>query len=132
MQNFNMNYGLHDTLITAVKTKANELILSFGEGVYCLDENGRETHLTPMCQLVIKFMNNSMDQHIIIERRYKKKINEISIPEFFKLMENDRFDIDIDYYSPFAKSIMLLGYIGKYQINLILSEISEFRVLILE
>ena len=59
---------------------------------------------------------------------YKGNYHEINISDFCMSVENNKFDIVIDYYSPFAKSIVLSGYVGKYQMNLVLSEIDEVAI----
>ena len=128
MGKLNLKYGFHDTSVTDVKAEADTFILSFESGVYCLDKNGKETNLTPYCQIVIKFSDKHIDQHVIIEQRYKGNYHEINISDFFLSVENNKFDIVIDYYSPFAKSIVLSGYVGKYQMNLVLSEIDEVAI----
>ncbi len=131
MEEFYKKYGLHDACITHVSIKNSDVILHFEGGVYQLDENGKETSLTPACQLIIKCVDDNFDQHIIIERCYKRKKSEIGIEIYQKLMSENVFDIDIDYYSLFAKSILLKGYIGKDQINVIISDISGIEIIFL-
>ena len=103
MGKLNLKYGFHDTSVTDVKAEADTFILSFESGVYCLDKNGKETNLTPYCQIVIKFSDKHIDQHVIIEQRYKGNYHEINISDFCMSVENNKFDIVIDYYSPLMK-----------------------------
>ena len=76
MEEFYKKYGLHDACITHVSIKNSDVILHFEGGVYQLDENGKETSLTPACHLIIKCVDDNFDQHIIIERCYKRKKSE--------------------------------------------------------
>lgn len=66
-----------------------------------------------------------MFEHIEIERIYKKKIKEIEYDEFITLLSKYAFSIYLDYYSPFADSLLIRGSLGKYSIDFVVTEVAE-------
>lgn len=121
-------YGLHDTTINRITCTDDGIILEFDDGVYLLDETGRETVLSKKCYLEIKinfFNRQKMFEHIEIERIYKKKSEEIEYDEFITLLSKYAFSIYLDYYSPFADSLLIRGSIGKYGIDFVVTEVAE-------
>ena len=96
---FNKKYGFHDTEITKCVVSDNKVVVFFSKGIYLLDDEGRETSLTASCRMEI---------FVDIE----------------KFICKTKFDILFDYYSSFAKSILLKGYIGKYSVDFIVENIT--------
>lgn len=39
------------------------------------------------------------------------------------------FDIDIDYYSSFAKSMLLRGFIGKIKTDIMITDINKISII---
>lgn len=132
MNFLNVNYGLHDALVTKISFLHNEVVFEFKNGVYFLDANGKELKLTPFCQMLVRLVDGQLWQHIVIERRYKKKLCVLNFFEFEQLLKTDDFDIEDDYYSSFSKSMMLTGFVGKYQVNFIISEIKDVEFTFLD
>lgn len=131
MKIFNdIQYGLHDTNIHQIEINQNGIIMHFNEGVYLLNEHNKETVLTNACRLYIRidfFNSQAPYEHIIVSRIYKNKIKEIDIKEFFKYMKLNYFTVDLDFYSNFSNSILLKGYIDKFDFEIIISEIQKFE-----
>ena len=46
-----LKYGLHDTSFNTVKIGKKGISLSFNNGIYLLDENGKEKRLSKECNL---------------------------------------------------------------------------------
>lgn len=124
--NFNKKYGFHDTEITKCVVSNNKVVVFFSKGVYLLDDDGRETSLTASCRMEI-----SVDAEcclpednisVCLYRKNKRKV--IPIERFEKLIHETKFDILFDYYSSFAKSILLKGYIDKYSVDFIIENIT--------
>lgn len=123
-----MKYALHDTQINKIVCNHQGVELYFENGVYLLDETGKETAPSAPCRLVITinaFDATKIYEHIIVTQFRKSKVTEISFADFLKLLEKNTFDIDMDYYSYFGASILLKGYSGKYEIELAISEIEK-------
>ena len=47
-------YGFHDTEISSIECEGLEIKLNFDQGIYLLDENGKETVLSKPMQVVLK------------------------------------------------------------------------------
>lgn len=121
-------YGLHDTEINNVIRTDDGIILEFNEGVYLLDETGKETVLSKKCHLEIKinyFDKEKVYEHIEIILLRKKKIKEIEFNKFEDLIKTSNLSIYKDYYSPFADSFLIKGFIDKYGIEFVVTEIAE-------
>ena len=121
-------YGLHDTVINKITRTNVGIILEFDDGVYLLDDTGKETVLSKKCNLELKinfFDRQKMYEHIEIKRICKKKIEEIEYDEFEALLSKNTFTVYLDYYCPFGDSVLIKGSIGKYGIEFLVTEIAE-------
>lgn len=121
-------YGLHDTTINKITCTDGGIILQFNDGVYLLDDTGKETVLSKKCYLELKinfFDKQNMHEHIKIKRICKKKIKEIEYDKFETLLSKNTFSVYLDYYCPFADSILIKGTIDKYGIEFEVTEIAE-------
>ncbi len=121
-------YGLHDTVINRITCTDNGIIMEFDDGAYLLDNMGRETVLSKKCYLIIKinsFDRHNMYEHIEIKRIYKNKIKDIEYDEFEALLSKKSFLVNLDYYCPFADSLLIKGSIGKYGIEFVVTEVAE-------
>lgn len=121
-------YGLHDTIINRITRTNVGIILEFNDGVYLLDDTGKETVLSKKCNLELKinfFDRQKMYEHIEIKRICKKKIEEIEYDEFEALLSKNTFTVYLDYYRPFGDSVLIKGSIGKYGIEFVVTEIAE-------
>ena len=49
-----LQYGFHDTEITSIDCEGLEVKLNFDNGIYLLDENGKETILSKPMQVILK------------------------------------------------------------------------------
>ena len=121
-------YGLHDTVINKIVSTEVGIILQFDDGVYLLDDTGKETVLSKKCNLDLKinfFDKQNLYEHIEIKRIYKKKIEEIKYDEFEALLSKHTFSVYLDYYCPFGDSLLIKGSIDKYCIEFVVTEIAE-------
>ena len=121
-------YGLHDTVINKITRTNVGIILEFDDGVYLLDDTGKETVLSKKCNLELKinfFDRQKMYEHIEIKRICKKKIEKIEYDEFEALLSKNTFTVYLDYYCPFGDSVLIKGSIGKYGIEFVVTEIAE-------
>ena len=121
-------YGLHDTVINRIIRTDNGIVLEFDDGVYLLDGTGRETVLSKKCYLELKindFDRRNMFEHISITLDYKRKLKEIEYAEFETMLSKNAFSVYLDYYCPFANSLLIKGSIDKYGIEFVVTEIAE-------
>lgn len=125
-----IEYGLHDTSINDINIEENGLVFLFQEGVYILDNTGKETSLSKPCKMRIyieDFDKNSLWGHCSFHKCHKKHFSEIDFLDIKKLLLKNRFDIDLDFYSPFARAISLRGHIGKYLTEIRITEIQSIE-----
>ena len=121
-------YGLHDTVINRIIRTDDGIVLEFDDGVYLLDGTGRETVLSKKCYLELKindFDRRNMFEHISITLDYKRKLKEIEYAEFETMLSKNAFSVYLDYYCPFADSLLIKGSIDKYGIKFVVTEIAE-------
>lgn len=132
MNNFELylnRYGLHDTFINKVVLTNNGVEFVFREGVYLLDSTGKMTNKTDTCTMdvyICDFDKDSIYQHVEVRKIFKNKIAEIEFKEFLKLLNKNSFKIYLDWYSFFANSMLLTGSIGRYEIEIKITEIEKF------
>lgn len=121
-------YGLHDTVISRIICTDDGIILEFDDGVYLLDDIGRETVLSKKCYLKVlinDFDRQNLFQHITVNLIRKKRIKEIEYDKFEALLTKNAFSVYSDYYCPFDDSLLIKGNIDKYGIDFEVSEIAE-------
>ena len=123
---FNKKYGFHDTEITKCVVSDNKVVVFFSKGIYLLDDEGKETSLTTSCYMEI-FVDAECclpedNVSIYFYRKHKRKA--ITVKCFEKLVCKTKLEILFDYYSSFAKSILLKGYIGKNSVDFIIENIT--------
>lgn len=123
-----IEYGLHDTAVNEIVIEETGLTLLFREGVYILDDTSKETSLSKPCKMIIHiedFDKNRPFEHCSFYLCNKKHFSEVEFSDIKKLMLKNRFDIDLDFYSPFARAISIRGYIGKYKAEIMITEIQS-------
>ena len=127
---YEYKYGLHDSRINKVDFKNDTLTLSFDEGAYNLDSNGRETEKTTSCKLVITLRDKNIEdisQYVTVSKTRKGRVKEISFDDLLSLLKKNYFEIDNDYYSYFNNAILLRGYIAKYSVAIEITDIQKME-----
>lgn len=123
-----IKYALHDTEISKVVYNNNfKITFCFKTGIYLLNQIGKEAEKTQQCVLDI-FLRSNADpclNFIEVKKFYKSRHKDIEFKDFIKLIEKNCFEVISEYYSFFDNSILLKGFIGKYGIELIISEIEN-------
>lgn len=125
-----IEYGLHDTSVNDISIEENGLAFLFQEGVYILDGADKETSLSKPCKMSViveDFDKNSLFEHCCFYKRHKKHFSEVNFSDIKKLLSKNRFAIDLDFYSPFARAISLRGRIGKYSVEILITEIQNIK-----
>ena len=125
-----IEYGLHDTSVNDIIIGENGLNFLFQEGVYILNDAGKETTISKPCKMSVNiecFDRNRLFEHCTFYKCYKNRVSEVDFAEIKKLLIKDYFDIDLDFYSPFARAISLRGHIGKYLTEIRITEIQSIE-----
>lgn len=124
-------YGLHDTAINEIELCANGMKFIFNNGIYLLNENGKEKGLTEKCKielLISNFNFGEISENIEIFKIYKKKIYEINFQEFLKLLKQGNFEIKYNFVSNFNNTLLFKGFIGKNKFEFLISNIIEIGI----
>lgn len=123
------HYGFHDTEITSFDNEGLVVYLNFDEGIYNLDELGRESALTPPLTISIKVNSsfNYIDEAIEI-KKYGRKMTYIDFSSFKNYLIKKSFGIMFDYYSIFNNSILFVGDCGEEEITISIKDIEEISI----
>lgn len=115
---YNQGYCLHDAVATAVEIVGDKFVLRFCDGVYRLDENGKETELTAACE--VQFEIADIENNVDIVCRANGQVCNIGMSVFESMVSELRFDIDDEFYSSFSRTFLISGYVGKNAVQLYL------------
>lgn len=96
-------YGFHDTKISSVDGEGLEIKLSFNNGIYLLDENGKEANLSNPIQVILR------------------------IDSYFDSFE-EAFGISMSYYSNFNNCVLFDGGISKKNIMFSIEGVNEIVI----
>ena len=121
-----IDYGLHDAYIYDILLEENGISLLFNDGVYLLDENGKETQLSAPCKMLINVENfdkSKIYAHCDFRKTHKNRFKNIEFTDLKKLLLKDKINIDLDFYSPFAQAISIKGTICRCFIELTIYDV---------
>lgn len=127
--NYNSKYILHDCMITNIESLSRELILYFSGGLYFINGNTDKYELNE-CNLVLKkyLWGNSEEEHTTIYKFSKNKRMELSFKTFVNIVRKEGLRIYLDFYSDFAKAILLKGFSKRTEIEIIIKEIESIEL----
>ena len=96
-------YGFHDTDITSIEGEGLEIKLNFKDGIYLLDEKGKETILSKPKQIILKLDNcfNSFEEAFEF-KEFSKKLKYLDYQAFKKKLQEEFlgvFGITMMYYN---------------------------------
>lgn len=121
-------YGLHDTKIDRIILDGNSIVFEFDNGVYSLSASGKEMTLTGRCSLKITAdiaATAKLENHVNIRRSFKNRTKELTIKELTGLVDKYGFNVDNLYFSAFNSEALIVGRIGKYGIEIYISDILQ-------
>ena len=122
-------YGFHDTEISSIECEGLEIKLNFDQGIYLLDENGKETALYKQIQVVLKIDSyfDSFEEAFEI-KEYGKKVKYIEYLTLNKYLQKESFGISMCYYSNFNSCILFDGGISKRNIMFSIEGVNEIII----
>ena len=122
-------YILHDSSIYNIDIKSSSLKFFIQDGIYLY--NGNEIELFKDRKLVIDINNFDCNiyNHITIYKFIRNIRKEISLNKFVKMLTKNRLRIYLDFYSEFADALLMKGFRGKYEVEIIITDINEISVL---
>lgn len=121
-------YGFHDTEITSISIDKNDIQIFFENGLYLLDDSGKETTLTGSIILILSIESSFNEIENCFEiREFGKKIKYVDIQWFQNQLKREPYSISMHYYSKFNDSILFDGgFLGK-QVILSIEEIGNIK-----
>ena len=127
----NTKYCLHDCIINKIEIKDSAVILYFVNGIYAIDDNIETYTIVENCNIYINVDNlneKEVYEHISVQLFKKNVRKDLSFNKFIEMVKKDRFKIYLDFYSDFAKGILLKGNCNKYEIEMLITEVNDIQV----
>ena len=131
LEKMNIKYCLHDCIINKIEIKDSVLILYFINGIYAFDDNIEMYKNIKECNIHIKIdkLNEKEAYEHISVKLFKKNVRkDLSFNKFIEMVKKDNFKIYLDFYSDFAKGILLKGNCNKYEIEMLITEVNDIQV----
>lgn len=69
--------------------------------------------------------NAELENYVNIRRSFKNRTKELTITELTVLVDKHYFDVDNLYFSSFNSEALIVGGIGKYSIEIYISDILQ-------
>ena len=117
-----MKYELHDSQINDISVCGNKIVLSFSEGFWELDTNGKESSQKQNSKIIFNIDNEfSLPIEDFISIRISKRKNifkSISLRDFKKLIKKSPFDVDMEYNCDFSSRKFLQLYSNKIRVSI--------------
>lgn len=121
-----LKYGIHDCVVDKIYIKDQQIMFSFCSGVFELNDLGRETELTVPCTMVVNVANlGNINNNILIKKRRKSNIKTIGFDKLIGLMKKSKLEIHMNFLSCFCNTVLLQGYIEKYEIQITISQVDQ-------
>ena len=112
-----MKYELHDSQINDILIDENKIVLSFSEGFWELDTNGKESSQKQNAKIIFNIDNEfSVPIEYFISIRISKRKNvfkPLSLRNLKKLIKKSPFDVHMEYNCVFSSRKFLQLYSNK-------------------
>lgn len=121
-------YVLHDTVITYVRLNSNSITFVFEDGVFFSKPNSLSLNKTGNCNmnLYIKdFDKNCLYQNVEIKTIDNSMVTDASFDDLAISMKKGGLKIYLDYYSFFAKSVLLIGNTEDFEFEITVTDIEK-------
>ena len=101
-------YGFHDTVITSFSFSKNYIDLDFNQGLYELDDSGKEKELTNSIRVRLYIDDRFFTtDDVVTVRNVKSKYKCINNQYFIKHYSNKEIDVCNVFYSRFNKTVLV-------------------------
>jgi len=115
-------FWLHDSGVESIICDNSQIVLGFRSGFY--NENHEQLNNCKML-LSIDGLNKQNFACFCSIRSRAILSKEITLKKFEKWLKRNEFIIEVDYYSEFERSILLLGYMHNKQIEIKVTDVSR-------
>ena len=122
-------YGFHDTDISSIYCEGLEIRLNFNDGIYLLDEKGKETCLSRPKQVVFKINSNYEScKNAFTIKEYGEKVKYHEYSFLSKHFQKDTFGISMVYYTNWGNVILFDGGFSRSLVLLSIEGIEEIII----
>ena len=132
LKDINTKYCLHDCIIDKVEVESSKLIFYISKGIYEKELNTGEYKETGKCHILIEmddFDEAQAYEHISINVFRRNVRKNISFEKFCELVLKRKFIIYLDFYSNFAKGLLIKGHSKKQEVELLITEIRDIQLI---
>lgn len=130
MENLDTKYCLHECIINKVEIVGSKILLYIYDGLYKIGiEN--PIKVQKRCNISISvddLKKESVWEHVDITVYSKNAKKNISFSKFCKMVYKNKFRIYLDFYSNFAKGLLLKGFSNKREVELLITEIEKIEI----
>lgn len=130
IEKINTKYCLHDCIINKIKIKDSFLILYSNKGIYELETALKTYKIVENCNIIMNIDNlneKKIYEHISINLFKKNTRKDLSFNKFCEMVNKYTFKIYLDFYSNFAKGVLLKGCCKKYEIEFLITEVNDMQ-----
>ena len=114
------DFWLHESSIKQIDIDASRIIINFDNGFW--NKNHEQLKECKMIINISPLNYSNVNSFFSVKKRgYFNK--EISPESFLKRLKKDHFVIDVEYYSEFEKSILLVGRILDVEMEIKITDI---------
>ena len=124
----NNKYTLHECIIDEIINEESSIKFIFNSGIYSINEEA--TTRTNKCVMEFVLPSFNIDEayeYISVKFFYKKRIKRFQYMNLLKLLSKNKFKVYMDYYSELAQSILLIGTLKNYEVELIITDIKDIK-----
>lgn len=115
------DYFLHESSVEKIEIDKTKIVLNFNSGFF--NKNHEKLDNCKMILFISKLEQSDVDIFVSVKRKglFNK---EISFFRFLNELNKFKFSIDIEYYSEFERSVILIGNIADKEYELKITDIN--------
>ena len=121
-------YISHDSIITDVVVNVDAITFVFEKGVFTLNQNDFSSRKTDACNMTLYIENFDCDclyQNLEIKTVDNGVAIDTKFDDFLKTIKKEGLKIYLDYYSFFAKSVLLIGTSEDFEFEITVTDIKK-------
>ncbi len=121
-------YILHDTVITHAKLNSDFITFIFEHGVFYPKSHPLALSKTSTCNMNLYIKNfdaNSLYQNIEIKTVDNGIMTDVSFDDLSKSIKKGGLKIYLDFYSFFARSVLLIGNTQDFEFEITITDIEK-------
>jgi len=117
------NFWLHESNISRICIEEGRIVINFDKGFF--DKNHVQKNNCMLLIDVNNFNEKNAERYVNITRISRLTKKEITLKAFNRLLKKHNFVIDLEYYSEFERSMLLVGYVNGTTFNFKITDIND-------